>query len=199
MADIHSGGTVHGTGPEPSADANSGRDEHLPTTKLPPLPAPPPILRRSGAPPPGGVTSSAPPAAQALDATVPAIAPPLGGSPSFWRDVASAVSRRGEGVTRGPDVSVLERSVGAVCGGFGLALFFLALGVGLRSSPPEVASQPVVVAATVIARAAIACGMLGFGFGLLRVGERLLAGRGWTSNRPPESTARDARPPGLGG
>jgi Kef-type K+ transport system membrane component KefB len=111
----------------------------------------------------------------------------------------AAVSRRGEGTSRGADVSVVERSIGAVCGGFGLALFFLALGVGLRSSPPEVASQPVVIAATVIARAAIACGMLAFGFGLLRIAERLLAGRGSTLNRLAEPTAaRDPRTPGLG-
>ena len=62
---------------------------------------------------------------------------------------------------------MVEKSIGAVCGGFGLALFFLALGVGLRGTPPEVTNQPVVVAASVIARAAIACGMLAFGFGLV--------------------------------
>lgn len=189
---------MHGTGPEPSSDANSGRDEHLPTTKLPPLPAPP-LLRRSGAPPPGGVTSSSPPAAsQGLDATVPALSPPLGGSQASWlRDMAAMVSRRGEGPSRSPDASVVGRSVGAVCGGFGLALFFLALGVGLRSSPAEVANQPVVVAATVVARAAIACGMLAFGFGLLRMGERLLAGRGWTSARTVDGASRDPRGPGA--
>ncbi len=93
----------------------------------------------------------------------------------------------------GADPSVVERSVGAICGGFGLALFFLALGVGLRSPPSEVASQPVVVAATVIARAAISCGMLVFGLGLLRIGERLLAGRRWMSSRQSELAAKDSR------
>jgi hypothetical protein len=94
---------------------------------------------------------------------------------------------------------MVEKSIGAVCGGFGLALFFLALGVGLRGTPPEVTNQPVVVAASVIARAAIACGMLAFGFGLLRIGERLLAGRTWPALRAPEALPKDSKGPGSAG
>ncbi|MGA2451296.1 MAG: hypothetical protein ABTD50_21770 [Polyangiaceae bacterium] len=191
MGDIHPGGTVHGTGPEPLSDSNSGPDEHLPTTKLPPLPAPPPMVRRSGAPPPYGA-SSPPLGAQGLDATVP-VPSPLGAPGSWWRDMASMVARQAGAASRGADVTMVEKSVGAVCGGFGLALFFLALGVGLRGVPPEVSNQPTVVAASIVARAAMACGMLAFGFGLLRICERLLSGRTWPSSRAPEVPSRDSR------
>lgn len=185
MAELHLGGTVPGTGPEAPTDSTNGSDEHLPTTKLPPLPAPPLAVRRSNSPP-GSIASSKGDSGESSQADGPT---------TWWQAILTSIGlRRGAGGSkREADAQVVERCAGAVCGAFGLALFFLALGVGLRSAPVEVSGQPLVAAATVLARAAVACGMLAFGFGLVRIGERLLVSRGSSSDRMTSSGGRSFR------
>jgi len=68
----------------------------------------------------------------------------------------------------------MKRRIGATCAGMALGFVILALALGLRGAEP--AYSPTVSAALVIARAMVALGFLGFGYGMLQMAERLFTG-----------------------
>ena len=146
-------------------------DDRLLTRRLPPMTPPPP--RAASVPP------SSPPPSFAPSGTYPANATNSTGAAqprsSWWHGLLTAtVPPVAE--TTSADEGVLKRRIGATCAGMALGFVILALALGLRGAEP--AYSPTVAAALVIARALVALGFLGFGYGLLRMAERLLLSDG---------------------
>jgi hypothetical protein len=162
----------------PAADESG--DDRLLTRRLPPMTPPPPRV--------ASVPPSAPPPAFAPSGTYPANAGTQPGShprTSWWNALLAATFPPPSMAPAMPtDERVLRRRIGATCAGMALGFVILGLALGLRGSEP--AYSPVVSAALVLSRSLVALGFLGFGYGLLRMAERLFTGMG-ASERTPTS------------
>jgi hypothetical protein len=141
-------------------------DDRLLTRRLPPITPPPP--RAASVPP------SSPPVF-APSGTFPSNAATTTGASqprsSWWHGLLTATFPPAAETTA-TDEGVMKRRIGATCAGMALGFVILALALALRGAEP--AYSPTVAAALVIARAMVALGFLGFGYGLLRMAERLL-------------------------
>jgi hypothetical protein len=153
--------------------AEESGDDRLLTRRLPPITPPPP--RAASVPP------SSPPPALAPSGTYPANsgAQPR---PSWWSALLAATSPPPAMAPVATDERILRRRIGATCAGMALGFVILGLALGLRGAEP--AYSPMVSAAFVLSRAMVALGFLGFGYGLLRMAERLFTSVG-TLDRPP--------------
>jgi hypothetical protein len=144
-------------------------DDRLLTRRLPPITPPPP--RAASVPP------SSPPPALAPSGTYATSGPPQPRT-SWWNALLAATFPPPSFAPVAPvavtDERVMRRRIGATCAGMAVGFVILALALGLRGSEP--AFSPTVGAALVISRALVALGFLGFGYGLLRMAERLLTG-----------------------
>jgi hypothetical protein len=179
----------------PSAsDAPAEREDHLPTTRLPPISPPPGGGRRTASAPPSG--SLAP----AAEGDPPQLEAPLHqGSRkrgSLWQTVRAffgvqmRIAPRSTATwTREPPVErplqrtivdpmrharTVRRQVGSASAILGLALAVAGLVIALRGIPADESLAPVVMAALIVARAFASLAVVAFGFGLIRLGERLL-------------------------
>jgi hypothetical protein len=157
----------------PGGHAAEAHDEHLPTTRLPPISSPP--VSRSGRP----GSPLAPPSPPASFGTALEREPPSS-QPRSSPLAPSAIGLADRG-TR-DEVQQLRRLIGVACAGLGLALGVAGLAVGLivgiwGGFSAEGFPAPAVAVALVVTRGAIVLGMLAFGCGLLFFGTRLLLGR----------------------
>jgi len=148
--------------------ATASQDEHLPTTRLPPVTSPPVSRSVRPAAPLAPSTPHAPTAerepphpAPSRPSSLPARALSPAESAANWE-------------------RIVRRSIGGVGGGLGLALVVagLVLGVilGLGGIPTDGSSASVAVA-LVMMRGVIILAMLAFGSGLILFATRLLLGR----------------------
>ncbi|MGA7121593.1 MAG: hypothetical protein WBY94_15920 [Polyangiaceae bacterium] len=165
------------SGPSPAetlgGHAAEAHDEHLPTTRLPPISSPP--VSRSGRP----GSPLAPPSPPASFGTAFEREPPSS-QPRSSPLAPSAIGLADRG-TR-DELQQLRRLIGVACAGLGLALGVAGLAVGLivgiwGGLSAESLPAPAVAVALVVTRGTIVLGMLAFGCGLLFFGTRLLLGR----------------------
>jgi hypothetical protein len=157
----------------PAADESG--DDRLLTRRLPPMTPPPPRV--------ASVPPSAPPPPFAPSGTYPANAGTQART-SWWNALLTATFPPPSVAPAAPtDERVLRRRIGATCAGMALGFVILGLALGLRGAEP--AYSPVVSAALVLSRSLVALGFLGFGYGLLRMAERLFTG---PSEQTPTST-----------
>ncbi len=142
-------------------------DDWLLTRRLPPITPPPPRAV--------SVAPSSPPASFAPSGTYSSnVANTTGAAQprtSWWHGLLTATMPPAAEATAA-DEGVMKRRIGATCAGMALGFVILALALALRGAEP--AYSPTVAGALVIARAMVALGFLGFGYGLLRMAERLL-------------------------
>jgi hypothetical protein len=151
-----------------SSQEVSDADDRLLTRRLPPITPPPPRV--------ASVPPSSPPPSFAPSGTYLASGPSQPRT-SWWHALLTATfppPSLAPAVMVLTDERIMRRRIGATCAGMALGFVILALALGLRGSEP--AFSPTVGAALVIARALVALGFLGFGYGLLRMAERLLTG-----------------------
>jgi hypothetical protein len=142
-------------------------DDRLLTRRLPPMTPPPP--RATSVPPP-----SASPPSLAPSGTYPANSAGITQPRTSWWNALLTKTFPPPSLAPAPptDERVLRRRLGATCGGMALGFVILGLALGLRGA--EAAYTPMVTAALVLGRSVLAVGFLGFGYGLLRMAERLL-------------------------
>jgi hypothetical protein len=134
-------------------------EDHLATTRLPPI-SPPPMRGPGGSQPP------------------PSMLPQRQPRTSWWQALLTATFPPTPAPSAPTDERVVSRRIGLACGALSLVLLVIALGVGFRGVPSPFSSSPTVVAALVLARALMALGVLAFGYALLGIGERFFnAGR----------------------
>ncbi len=152
----------------------SGEEDRLATSRLQ-AHVPPPVPSRRAQPPQAAVppprpsypTGAGAPRTMLYPSEPPAALPRT----SWWRAlIASTLA------PAAPEEAIAERRVGAACIGFAVVFSLTALLVGLRGAPPD-APAPGIAVAVVLARGALALGLLAFGYALLRMGERLLTSR----------------------
>jgi hypothetical protein len=155
--------------PDTSAPLDDPADDLLLTKRLPPI-TPPPLMRPSSVPPPRGAFTAS--------GTFPTDASGPQSRPSWWQALLTATFPPPSLAPAPPtDARVLRRRIGATCAGMAVGFVILALALGLRGVEPSY--SPTVSAALILARALVALGFLGFGYGLLRMAERLFtAGHG---------------------
>jgi hypothetical protein len=145
-----------------SARAN----DHLPTTRLPPLTPPPaPTAALSAQAAPSRTTSTMPPT-NAAPVPAPAKA-------SWFRALLSSGSPPPAEETGEPDVMTARHRLATGCVAIACAFAAIGLIFAFRPVPSLAASAPVVVAATVVAHAIKAIGAGALCYGLLRMAERL--------------------------
>jgi len=134
-------------------------DDHLATTRMPPLPRSLPI----------GATSHAGPS-QPLATAQPQ--PPKG---NWWRSlIASTLPPPARSPT---DQRFVDRAVAFLCSAVALVLLLVALLIGLRDAPSQSLVPASVAAAVVIARALLAVAVLAVAAMFLRMAERFFTGR----------------------
>jgi hypothetical protein len=94
---------------------------------------------------------------------------------SWWKALLTATQPPPSNTIPVPatDDRIIRRRVGATCAGMAIGFVILALALGLRGAEP--AFSPMVAAAMVLSRSIIAIGFLAFGYGLLRMAERLFS------------------------
>jgi hypothetical protein len=156
----------------PAADESG--DDRLLTRRLPPMTPPPPRV--------ASVPPSSPPPALAPSGTYPANSAPQPRT-SWWSALLTATSPPPMVAPAVPtDDRILRRRIGATCAGMALGFVILGLALGLRGAEP--AYTPMVAAALVLSRALVALGFLAFGYGLLRMAERLFSGLGASEKLP---------------
>ncbi len=152
-------------------------DEHLPTTRLPPVTSPP--LGRSGRP--ASPLSPSTPLAPTVEKEPPHSQPRPSSAPSRAPTPAERAAQ---------EERLLRRWIGVGCAVLGLALAVAGLAVGLiigiwgvsASESPGVAAG----AALVVTRGVIVLGMLAFGSGLIFFATRLLLGRDLPGDGGPQ-------------
>jgi hypothetical protein len=153
-------------------------EDQLQTTRLPAI-SPPPIGIGYSSAPPSAVIAVAPrtPSFEAgggesdAPSGMPAIPTSPPSTPSLWRGLLTATfpPSRAEGLS--VDERNLRRRTGSAAAILALVLLVASLVIGLRSPPPLDAP---VAAAWIVARSAMALGVLGVTTVLLRIAERLL-------------------------
>ena len=132
-------------------------DDHLATTRLPPLPRAAPINAGSHASP------------QPL---APAPQPPKG---NWWRALIASTLPPPDRFPAAVDPRFVDRALALLCGATGLFLVLVAMIIGLREAPAQSLVPAGVAAVVVIARALFALAVLAFAAMLLRMAERFLA------------------------
>ncbi|MDP9148326.1 MAG: hypothetical protein M3O36_00075 [Myxococcota bacterium] len=151
-------------------------EEHLPTTRLPPI-APPP--RPRSVPPAAGPGESefGPESTDELTRVrTPSYAPPTlprTGWSTFVASLSQRAQRIGK-VMRGPRASGhrdMGRAFGAASAALGGALALVALVSGMRGAPAD--ASAVVAASTILGHAIVSAALLGFSLGLIFLGERI--------------------------
>jgi hypothetical protein len=157
------------------ANPASAEEDRLATSRLQ-AHVTPPVSTRRPQPPQGAVVppprpsypgGAGAPRAMLYPSEPPAALPRT----SWWRSlIASTLAPAAQ------EDAISERRAGAACIGFAVAFSLTALLVGLRGAPSD-AAAPGVAVAVVLARAALAIGLLAFSYALLRMGERLLTSR----------------------
>jgi hypothetical protein len=162
--------------------ALSPEGEEMTTTRLPPLTPPPPPLQTTSVPP---LPAAFPPptpaptfaAAHASTAPVlgstPPAAPAPHGRPSWLHALLTTTFPPPGAVNVNPEAPIRASTAGTVFAVLGLVFAVVALVTGLRGAPTD-PIEPVVAAATVIARALLALGAGALSFAMLRQAERLL-------------------------
>ncbi len=176
-------------------------EEHLPTTRLPPI-APPPRAR------------SVPPAAGPLESTfgpestdeltrvrTPSYAPPTLPR-TGWSTFFARLSQRVAKVMRGRGARVashaashadLGRTLGAACAALGGALALVALVAGMRGAPSD--ASAIVAASTILGHAIVSAALLGFSLGMIFLGERMYSGRTFRSHDRSQDDASSSGSP----
>ena len=102
------------------------------------------------------------------------MAPPPAAKPSWLRALLTTTfPPPGAMRNTNPDAPIRASTAGTIFAAMGLVFAIVALVTGLRGAPAE-PMEPVVAAATVIARALIALGAGALSFAMLRQAERLL-------------------------
>jgi hypothetical protein len=111
------------------------------------------------------------------------VAPPMAALPassasqpaSWWKGMLGTTrAANGMATDLGPiDERVARERVAVASAGLGLLMILLALVVGLRDAPSGLLLSPMVAASIVVARGALAVGMLVVGLGFLRAAERV--------------------------
>jgi hypothetical protein len=159
-------------------------EEHLVTTRLPPIPRPPPQSRVASAPPPlHPVPSPAPAAAAAPPATTYEGAPPQAGSSavappdarsSWWRALLQSTRAAATQDVSSPS-SAVQLRIAASSAALAVVTVPIAVIIGLRDAPSDLLVPPTVSAAVVIARALVAVGLIAFSVALLQIAERVFA------------------------
>jgi hypothetical protein len=134
-------------------------DDHLPTTRLPPLPRSAPISPGSQGP----------------------FSQPLGQAPqqpksNWWRALIASTLPPPDGSAVAVDSRVVDRAVALFCAATALVLVLFALVIGLREAPAQPSISAGVAAVVVTARALLALALLALGALLLRMAERFFAG-----------------------
>jgi hypothetical protein len=167
-----------------SGGAYGFAEDHLATTRLPPVPRPPPMSRPASAPPvfpsspstPGSSPETGvlrPPPPEVSKGVLSALRPAHHRT-SWWRALLQPtvpVGALGISSPRGAVQLRLAASSLVVA----LIMVPVAVAVGLREPPSEWLISPAVSAAVVMARALVSLGLLAFSFVLLRIAERLFA------------------------
>jgi hypothetical protein len=134
-------------------------DDHLPTTRLPPLPRSAPIS----------------PGSQGQFSQPLGLASPQPKS-SWWRALIASTLPPPDRSAVAVDARVVDRAVALFCIAMALVLVLVALAIGLREAPAQPSIPAGVVAALVIARALLALAFLALGAMLLRMAERFFVG-----------------------
>jgi hypothetical protein len=188
--------------PQGSGQQPAPADDHMPTTRLPPIPALP-------GQPPGRAATASSPAAPASRPSMPSgstasgppsdppVSLPLARGPRLWRHWSESIASVFKSASRstrpvvpstpprsaaeaaahpseGEHALLARRRVGVFATAIGLVLVIFGIAFGLRGAPTSSSLEPVVLGAIVVARALAGLGMLAFGMWLLRLGERLL-------------------------
>ncbi|HEV3192298.1 MAG TPA: hypothetical protein VGY54_17420 [Polyangiaceae bacterium] len=136
-------------------------DDHLATTRMPPLARPHASMSASS---------------QAQLAQPSGQLPPTPKT-SWWRAlIASTMPPPGRS-SLATDPRAVDRAVALVCGATGLFLFLIALIIGLREAPSQPSVAASVAVAVVIARVLLALAVLAIGAMFLRMAERFFTGR----------------------
>jgi hypothetical protein len=176
MNEAHIDLTSQDSTQEVPAAADESADDRLLTRRLPPMTPPPP--RTVSVPP------SSPPPALAPSGTYPANSATQPRT-SWWNALLTATFPPPAAVPAMPtDERIMRRRIGATCAGMALGFVILGLALGLRGAEP--AYTPMVAAAFVLSRSLVALGFLAFGYGMLRMAERLFTGLAG-SERPSNS------------
>lgn len=156
--------------------ALSADGDELKTTRLPPATPPPPPLQTANLPPlpvsfppPAPAPSFASPQAAASAAAVASLPQR---QPS-WLNALLTTTFPPPGAAANPEAPIRASTVGTAFAVLGLVFAIVALVTGLRGAPAE-PIEPVVAAATVIARALLALGAGALSFACFRQAERLL-------------------------
>ncbi|HTB74864.1 MAG TPA: hypothetical protein VK762_16555 [Polyangiaceae bacterium] len=156
------------TAQDSSQEVADAVDDRLLTRRLPPMTPPPPRV--------ASVPPSSPPPAMAPSGMYPSnSAGTTQPRTSWWHALLTSTFPPPSLAPAVPtDERILKRRVGATCAGMALGFVILALALGLRGA--EAAYTPTVTAALVLGRSLVAVGFLAFGYGLLRMAERLITG-----------------------
>jgi hypothetical protein len=159
-------------------------EEQLRTSRFPPSAAIPQAKRpfapahvsgQAGAPGPVGVVvppprQSYPMGGNAPGGLYPSEPPPPLPRTSWWRSLIASTVAPGPGT----EEESADRRIGKTCLGMAFGFALLALLVGLRGAPAEPSA---VAVAIVTSRTVVALGLIAFGYGALRVGERFFTPR----------------------
>jgi hypothetical protein len=170
------------TAQDSSQEVTDAADDRLLTRRLPPMTPPPP--RAASVPP------SSPPPPFAPSGMYPSSGAGSAGTTvqprtSWWQSLLTATAPPPSMAPALPaDERVLKRRIGATCAGMALGFVILALALGLRGA--EAAYSPTVTAALVLGRSLVAVGFLAFGYGLLRMAERLISGGADRAGQSPD-------------
>jgi hypothetical protein len=159
-------------------------EDHLVTTRLPPIPRPPPLARVASAPPPlHPVPPSASLAATAPPSTTyegdppqagPSAASPADARSSWWRALLQSTRAAATQDVSRPS-SAVQLRIAASSAALAVVTVPIAAIIGLRDAPSDILVPPTVSAAVVIARALVAVGLIAFSVALLQIAERLFA------------------------
>jgi hypothetical protein len=185
----YAGDTTHTFDTGGPGHADSLVDDHLVTTRLPPLPRPPLPARVASAPPPlhSPVFAPAPGAAPGAGAILPpgthpgplpqggpSAAATADSRSSWWRALLQS-TRAAATQDVSPPSSVVQVRVAASSAALAVVTIPIAMVIGLRDAPSDILVPQTVSAAVVIARALVAVGLIAFSVALLQIAERLFA------------------------
>jgi hypothetical protein len=161
--------------------AGASHDEHLPTTRLPPISPPP--MRPPSIPPTGVVASGSGPR---NSPTIPpqAVAPTLDAAPRYYQEpnvqakpswFRALLTSTSPPPAMGGDLDIrrVRRVTAVVCACASVVFGAIALVFAFRAPPSLGTMPPLVAAAVVVEHALLALGSGALAYGLLRTAERL--------------------------